>query len=102
MQEGSPKFTDNSETPDPSGWSKFVSRGDIDNVVNSITSTLQGGFKNYFEGHDSTILAMLRGAGVWVFPGGKTFAFKDVYFSDHQDLVAHVTYVDPEQSTTFR
>jgi hypothetical protein len=101
LQEGSPKFTDNSETPDPSGWSRFVSLGDIDNVVNSIKSSLQGWFKNYLEGHDSAILAMLRGSGVWVFPGGKTFVFKDVYFSEHQDLVAHVTYVDPEESSLF-
>ncbi|MEG4574226.1 hypothetical protein QUA56_16275 [Microcoleus sp. N3A4] len=102
LQKGSPKFTDNSETPDPSGWSKFVSLGDINDIVNSIKSSLQGWFKTYLEGHDSTILAMLRGSAVWVFPGGKTFAFKDVYFSDHQDLVAHVTYLDPEQSLLFR
>ena len=28
----------------------------------------------------------------FVFPGGRTFAFKDVAFSDYQDLVAHITY----------
>jgi hypothetical protein len=27
-----------------------------------------------------------------IFPGGKGFLFKDVAFSDHQDLVAHITY----------
>ena len=31
----------------------------------------------------------------FVFPGGQTFAFKDVTFSENQDLVAHITYVDP-------
>lgn len=30
-----------------------------------------------------------------IFPGGKGFLFKDVFFSDHQDLVAHITYADP-------
>ncbi|MFZ1409869.1 MAG: hypothetical protein WAS07_00245 [Micropruina sp.] len=30
-----------------------------------------------------------------IFPGGKGFLFKDVRFSDHQDLIAHVTYADP-------
>jgi hypothetical protein len=30
-----------------------------------------------------------------MFPGGKSFAFKKVDFSDHLDLVAHVTYEDP-------
>jgi hypothetical protein len=32
-------------------------------------------------------------AQLFVFPGGNTFAFKDVDFSDHQDLVSHITYV---------
>jgi hypothetical protein len=31
----------------------------------------------------------------FVFPGGRTFAFKSVRFSDHQDLVSGITYVDP-------
>lgn len=37
-------------------------------------------------------LSMMRG---FIFPGGNTFAFKDVVFSDNQDLVAHITYLDP-------
>ena len=31
----------------------------------------------------------------FVFPGGRTFAFKSVAFSDNQDLVSHITYADP-------
>ncbi len=34
----------------------------------------------------------------FVFPGGKTFVFKDACFSAHQDLVAHITYADPTMS----
>lgn len=30
-----------------------------------------------------------------VFPGGRSFLFKAVTFSDYQDLVAHITYSDP-------
>ena len=30
-----------------------------------------------------------------VFPGGKGFHFKKAFFSDHQDLVTHITYADP-------
>lgn len=30
-----------------------------------------------------------------IFPGGKAFFFKEVGFSEHQDLVAHITYADP-------
>jgi hypothetical protein len=31
----------------------------------------------------------------FVFPGGRTFAFKNIAFSDYQDLVSHITYADP-------
>ncbi|BDT90369.1 MULTISPECIES: hypothetical protein [Nocardia] len=31
----------------------------------------------------------------FVFPGGKTFTYKNVNFSDHQDLVSHITYTQP-------
>jgi hypothetical protein len=31
----------------------------------------------------------------FVFPGGKSFAFKDAAFSAYGDLVAHITYADP-------
>jgi len=31
----------------------------------------------------------------FVFPGGKVFAFKDVQFSNNQDLICHITYLDP-------
>ncbi|MES2758539.1 MAG: hypothetical protein V4693_14295 [Pseudomonadota bacterium] len=30
-----------------------------------------------------------------MFPGNKAFLFKEVAFSEHQDLVAHITYADP-------
>ena len=30
-----------------------------------------------------------------VLPGGRGFLFKQVSFSDHQDLIAHITYADP-------
>lgn len=35
----------------------------------------------------------LNFAQSFVFPGGKTFTYKDVIFSEHQDLVSHITYV---------
>jgi hypothetical protein len=31
----------------------------------------------------------------FIFPGGKTFAFKTISFSDNQDLVAEIKYTDP-------
>jgi hypothetical protein len=35
-------------------------------------------------------------ANQFVFPGGKTFTFKDVNFSANQDLVSHISYVKPK------
>lgn len=34
----------------------------------------------------------------FIFPGGRTFAFKSVAFSEHQDLVCDITYADPSNS----
>ena len=31
----------------------------------------------------------------FIFPGGSTFTYKDVKFSDNQDLIAHITYTQP-------
>jgi hypothetical protein len=30
-----------------------------------------------------------------IFPGNKAFLFKEIAFSEHQDLVAHITYANP-------
>ncbi|MEA5508779.1 hypothetical protein VB715_03295 [Crocosphaera sp. UHCC 0190] len=97
---GSPHFSDLSDNIDPSGWSKFVTLGQINGVVDKV-KIFWTHLKDFLDKHEQEILEMLRGSGVWVFPGGKTFIFKDVYFSDNQDLVAHITYVDPEESSLF-
>lgn len=91
---GSPNVTDLSDRINPDGWSKFVTFGSINGIVSEIKRFLSD-ISTFLTGHDQRILQVLNGSAGWVFPGGKTFAFKDVYFSDHQDLVTHVTYVDP-------
>jgi hypothetical protein len=95
MAPGSPHVQDRSEKPSPNFWSKLVTAGEIDGVVAKMKNSMAG-LKNFLTGHDRQILAMLNGSHAWIFPGGKTFVFKDVGFSDHQDLIAHVTYADPE------
>lgn len=37
----------------------------------------------------------LSTARSFIFPGGKTFIFKGVAFSEYQDLVSHITYIQP-------
>ncbi len=96
VKEDPPKFTDNSEKPDPSGWSKFITLGQINSLIDSIQDSLKDWMKDILTGNSDDIQKMLNGSSTWVYPGGKTFLFKDLYFSDHQDLVAHVVYTDPE------
>ncbi len=34
---------------------------------------------------------------MWVFPGGNTFTFQDARFSEHQDLITHISYANPNR-----
>jgi hypothetical protein len=95
MVDGHPIFEDQSEKPDPDGWSKFVTLGDIDNLIDHIVNSIKGWFQQFLTGHDNQILAMLNGSDTWVFPGGRTFIFKDAQFSKHQDFFSYITYTDP-------
>lgn len=90
----SPKVEDQSETPDPNFLLKIFSGGQITNDVKKLKDFLSG-IRSFLTGHDQSILNIINGSSAWVFPGGQTFTYKDVYFSDHQDLVTHITYVDP-------
>lgn len=60
---------------------------DLNKLVNSIEKAIKT-----FVGTDFTDIP-LNVAQKFVFPGGKTFTFKDVEFSDHQDLISRITYV---------
>jgi hypothetical protein len=61
----------------------------INNIIDTVTNTVRNFVSPSF--HDIP-LAVVQD---FVFPGGNTFAFKTVGFSDHQDLAAHITYADP-------
>ncbi|MFI8997369.1 hypothetical protein [Streptomyces sp. NPDC053542] len=61
--------------------------------VNTIISAVEGWLRNV----TSTNLQDIPVSVVqnFVFPGGRTFAFKSAQFSDFGDLVSHITYTDP-------
>jgi len=92
--EGKLKATLNSVPEDHSvdlsqgGFVNFWS-GDINSMTNQITSWVRGFTSTNFEDIPVSV------AQSFVFPGGKTFAFKSATFSDNQDLVSHITYTDP-------
>jgi hypothetical protein len=94
LAKDSPKLDDQSETPDPNFVLKLFSGGQITSDINKLKGFLSG-IRDFLTGHDQAILNIINGSSAWVFPGGQSFVYKDVYFSDHQDLVTHITYVDP-------
>lgn len=94
MAPGSPKFTDESQKIDKNIWGEIISLGTLDGFLKDVRSYLDV-MRSFLTGHQSQILQMMNGSRVWVFPGGQTFVFKDVMFSDYQDLVANVTYAEP-------
>ena len=69
---------------------------EIKTYVKDVQTKLKEYTRNHLSTFETDIMDMLNSSHTWVFPGGKTFIFKDIYFSDKTDLVTHVTYVDPD------
>lgn len=92
---GTPVTTDTSQSLDVSGWDKFIGLASVADTVEDLSGKLKTAIENSTSGFAGQIAAMLNSAGAWVYPGGKTFSFKQVAFSTNQDLIVHVTYVDP-------
>ena len=101
-----PKVTDKSATPNPStafkmaDWlmsyvgqpgefAKFLEKMNANKVI----------FEAQFKNHDIKLLTILDNQGAWVFPGGHTFSYENVYFSDKLDLISHINYRKPASST---
>jgi hypothetical protein len=95
LAQGSPKLENQSQKVDPDIWSKFITLGKINECVDRLQNVILSPIRGFLTGHDQAILNIISGSAAWVFPGAQTFTYKQVYFSDHQDLVTHITYVDP-------
>ncbi|KAF7561512.1 hypothetical protein G7046_g2635 [Stylonectria norvegica] len=80
---------DNSEDPDASGFINFFTG--INDVCNNI--------KNFMTNLEDARLGEIpfNQFSNFVFPGSKVFTYKSAVFSDYQDLVCSITYVDPDQ-----
>lgn len=91
------KTTDLSETPSDNKWMKFYTLGQVKQTIKEWKSSLaELGFDKVLTGHDQDLVNVINSSSGWVFPGGKTFAFKNVYFSKHQDLITHIIYAEPD------
>jgi hypothetical protein len=95
VRKDGPPIEDQSEDPRTDVWAKIITAGQVDGLVNSMRKTLKDMIDRFLTNDSALIERMLNGSRSWVFPGGKTFVFKDAQFSEGQDLVANVLYVAP-------
>lgn len=82
---------DNSERPKENGFLNFFAD------VNSLSDDVKNWASAIADAAFNDLpLSVVRS---FIFPGGNSFVFKDVLFSDNQDMVARVTYADPAKRT---
>ncbi|MBU1052574.1 MAG: hypothetical protein KKC46_01955 [Proteobacteria bacterium] len=98
VSESDPVITDNSEKPDPDKWLKLITLDQINDVVDKIKDTYKEWIGDFLRNDAQKICDMLNGSNTWVFPGGSTFTFSNAAFSENQDLVANVLYIDPSDA----
>jgi hypothetical protein len=80
--------SDNSVRLATSGWEDFWGGG-LQSVIDAVSEWARAFTSPSFKDIPINVVQD------FVFPGGRTFAFKNVAFSDNQDLVSHITYADP-------
>ena len=82
--EQSAPLVDNSQNPSTNDFLNFFT--DLNDIISDV--------ENWVRGFTSTSLEDMPLSVVqdYVFPGGKTFAYKSVGFSDFGDLASHITY----------
>jgi hypothetical protein len=97
-----PVITDLSDKIEVGGWIKFVTQGEINKAVERIKNRLKELMDRYLASYADSIKSTLNSCDGWVFPGGKTFAFKEAGFSANQDLVAHILFLSPKQMNILR
>lgn len=66
-------------------------KGGLTAMEQNLTSVIDNGFQNYV----AQLTAEINGFQGWVFPGNDAFTFKNVRFSTGLDLIAQLTYVNP-------
>jgi|GEM_PF-3979359 len=86
---------DKSEPQNVSTWTKIISFGRISDLLDLQRKFGDHYFDSFIQNFDG-IEKGLNGAAAMVFPGGNSFVFKDVQFSEGLDLVAHIVHADPD------
>jgi hypothetical protein len=74
------------------GLIDWIIIGDTSDVIHRMRDEVETALRSAMKTFDDAILRLLTSQG-WVFPGAKSFVFKNVSFSAAQDLIVRVTYV---------
>jgi len=93
-------LVDKSSKLDISGWDKFIA-GSIMDAASTASDTIKTAVESSITDFSNDIERAFNGYQHFVFPGGRTFSFKDVAFSKYQDLVSHIKYVDPVKTEKY-
>lgn len=78
---------DQSKNPQTNDFLNFFT--DLNDIISNIESWLRNFVATDLQDLPLSVIQD------YVFPGGRTFAFKSVGFSDFADLTSHITYTDP-------
>jgi hypothetical protein len=63
----------------------------VTSVEQNLASTMDSAFTTYVD----EVTSVINGYQGWVFPGNDAFTFKNLSFSVGQDLIAELTYANP-------
>jgi hypothetical protein len=95
VEAGKLEFNDTSENINTSSLDKFFGLGSLGRYVQEAKEKLHPAVVESIAGYAADIQSLLNDTTGWVFPGGQTFGFSNVSFSEYQDLVTQLVYAKP-------
>jgi hypothetical protein len=98
VTQGTPVLNDTPDDMDITWWDRLNFPGAVE-VMEQMQDSARTAISSAMTGFDTEILEMLNSAHGWVFPGGRTFTFKNSAFSATGDLVSYIAYADPGRPT---
>lgn len=90
------KIADNSESIDSNVWAKIASFGTATDAIKTICNSVKDFVNEYANYYSNKMDSCLNDSLCWVFPGAASFLYKNVEFSNGEDLIVDVTYTTPE------
>lgn len=90
LSKGKTSTEDHAEKYDENWLLKLLS--DVEDIINRLTSQAENSLQLHVP--DISISDLQN----FVFPGANVFTYKDVKFSEHQDLITSITYLTPSET----